>query len=716
MRGRPQLRALAERAGILASYRADDGATRNTPDATAVALLAAMGVDASSEAAARDALRDWEQREARRILEPVQISAVDGPEARRVRLRLPPRGARPDTWHLTLRDEQGAEVHAEGRVAARGSRLALPLPAQPTAGYCEIELTLEGGRERSEARQRRIVVPRRCAEVRTLLGGEPAFGLTANLYTLRSERNWGVGDLGDLAELLRFATDSGAAFVGVSPLHFLWNRGHDVSPYAPVSRLYRNPIYLDIERIPEFAESEAARQAIAEPGARARLEAARRADRVDYDAISALKREILKPLHRTFAARHRNRPTPRGRAYARYLEEQGDALRDFATYVALAERFSNDPGCDWRRWPGAYRDARSAEVERFRRERPECVDFHRYVQFEIDRQLAACAHSGREAARTAGLLQDLALGSTAAGADAWMFPEIFAPGVRIGAPPDAFNADGQDWGLPPLDPHRMRDHGYDYWIRLLRASCRHARALRIDHAMALTRLFWIPPGLTPRDGAYVRYPLGELLGILALESQRHATAVIGEDLGTVPRGFAGQLARAGVLSWRVLYFERRGRGFRPAHAYSRRALVTANTHDLPPLIGFARGRDLELRRHIGAIPNEPALADARAERGATCRALARRLSREGILETRAALPSAPALCAAVNAFLCRTPAPLVGISLDDLAGETEPVNLPGISAELFPSWRRRMRLAIESLRSNPGVRLGLRAVASRRRS
>ncbi len=716
MRGRPQLRALAERAGILASFRADGGATRVTSEATAVALLAAMGVDGSSEAAARAALRDWDERAARRILEPVQVVAVGGPEARRVRVHLPRRGPRPSAWRLALRDEQGAETCAEGRVLTRGPRLALRLPAQPAAGYCEIHLTLEAGSERTEARQRRIVVPRRCAEVEALFGGQPAFGLTANLYTLRSGRNWGVGDFGDLAELLRFAGECGAAFVGISPLHFLWNRGQDVSPYAPVSRLYRNPIYLDLERTPELAESEAARARLAEPDVHTRLEAARRADRVDYDAVSALKREILELLHRTFAAQHRDRSTPRGRAYAHYLEQQGDALRDFATYLALAERFSTPHGQDWRQWPQAYRSPRSAEVRRFRQEHAERIDFHRYVQFEIDRQLEACARSGSQAGSAAGLLQDLALGSTAAGADCWMFPEVFAPGVRIGAPPDAFNADGQDWGLPPLNPQRMRDQGYDYWIRLLRASCSHARALRIDHAMALTRLYWIPPGRSPREGAYVRYPVGDLLGILALESQRHATAVVGEDLGTVPRGFAALLARAGILSWRVLYFERRGQAFRPAHAYSRRALVTANTHDLPPLAGFVRGRDLELRRQIGTLGSDAALADARAERAASCRALARRLSREGILGESAALPPVPDLCAAVNAFLCRTPAPLVGISLDDLAGESEPVNLPGASAERFPSWRRRMSLAMDSLRSHPGVQKGLRAVDSRRRA
>ncbi|HEY5658926.1 MAG TPA: 4-alpha-glucanotransferase, partial [Myxococcota bacterium] len=554
----------------------------------------------------------------------------------------------------------------------------------------------------------------RCAEIGETLGTARGFGLTANLYTLRSARNWGVGDMGDLAELLRFAGSRGAAFVGISPLHYLWNLGHDVSPYAPVSRLYGNPLYLEIEAIPELAESPVARARLAQPAFRTRLEAARQADAVDYDTVSALKREILEPLHRVFAARQRDQRTGRGRAYANFLRERGPSLIDFATYLALAEHFANRGERDWRKWPRTYRDPRSPAVARFRRDHAESVDFHCYVQFELDRQLAACA---RERARsTPGVLADLALGSTAGGADTWLYPGLFAPDVRMGAPPDAFNAAGQDWGLPPPDPHRMREQRYAYWTHLLRASCAHARALRIDHAMALTRLYWIPPGHSPRDGAYVRYPVRDLLGILALESRRSGTSVIGEDLGTVPRGFAAQLARAGVLSWRVLYFERDARGFRAARTYSRRALITANTHDLPPLAGFAAGSDLALRRRIGAISEDSALAAARAERRETCRALARRLSREGLLPARTALPSHPQLAAAVHAFLARTPAPLVGLALDDLAGETEPVNLPGASAEVFASWRRRMALDLKSLARDAGAQQAVCAAAPRRRS
>jgi len=701
--------------GIALAYQAIGGETRFTSEATAVALLAAMGLDGSSEASAETALRERAEREARRCLDPVRVAVEGRPAAGRVDVRLPTRAARPTSWRLELRAEDGAEAHAEGRVGSGTAALSLRLPAPLGPGYHDLRVVLEGGRACSEARQRRIVVPRRCAEIDAALGDRRAFGLTTNLYTLRSRRNWGAGDLGDLDALLRFAGERGAAFVGTNPLHFLWNRGNAVSPYAPASRLYRNPLYLDVEAIPELAENDVARAQLANETFRVRLEAARAADALDYEGVAALKREILEPLHRCFAARHRGSATPRGRAYASYLEAQGEALDDFATYLALTEHFESSEPRGWRAWPDAYRDPRSREVRRFREAHAESVDFHRFLQFELDRQLATCARTGTEAGVPLGLFEDLALGATAGGADTWMFRDQFVSGARMGAPPDAFSTDGQDWGLPPLDPRALREQGYDYWARVVRASCAHAGALRIDHAMALNRLYWIPTGHLPRDGAYIRYPAAELLGILALESQRRGTVVIGEDLGTVPAGFAAQLARSGILSWRVLYFERHRRGFRAARHYSRRALVTANTHDLAPLAGFVRGRDLELRRRVGAIEDEDALAAARAERDAACRALARRLAREDILPRGAELPAPPALCAVVHAFLSRTPAPLVGISLDDLAGETEPVNLPGTPPDRFPHWRRRMALAIESLRSDRGVGEGLRAIETDRR-
>jgi 4-alpha-glucanotransferase len=711
MAERPQLRALADRAGIVASFRGAGGETRVTSDATRVALLEAMGLDASSESSAAAALRDLDEHEARELLAPARVVVQGTRAADRIPLRLPEGSSARALWRLELRDEAGKVRRSEGQLG-RG-RALLPLPAQLGPGYYEVRVVLEGSEGPQDARQRLVIAPRRCVEVADLLGRTSAFGLMANLYTLRSRRNWGVGDLGDLEQLVGFAGEAGAAFVGISPLHFLWNRGTSVSPYAPVSRLYRNPLYLDMEAIPELAECEPARTQLADSDFRSRLEKVREAELLAYEGVAALEREILEPLHRTFAALHRDRSTPRGRAYASYRERQGDLLTDFATYLVLAERFSASAKRDWREWPHTYCDPRSPGVRRFREQHSEEVDFHCYIQFELDRQLQSCAHASEQARLRVGLLQDLALGSTAGGADAWMFQGLFAAGARMGAPPDEFNPAGQDWGMPPLDPRQLRDQAYGYWSQLLRASFAHAHALRIDHAMALTRLYWIPSGRPPSEGAYVRYPARDLLGILALESRRHGALVIGEDLGTVPPAFSAQLARWGILSWRVLYFERSGRGFRPSRTYSRRALVTANTHDLPPLAGFVQGRDLELRRQAGAIESDLALAEAQSERRKWCRALAQRLRAEAILGDGEALPPPPRLCAAVSAFLCRTPAPLVGIALDDLVGETEPVNLPGTKQDRFPSWRRRMALPVEGLGSQPGVQVVLGAVSRR---
>lgn len=711
MAERPQLRTLADRADIVASFRGAGGETRVTSDATRVALLEAMGFDASSESSTAAALWELDEREARELLAPVRVVVQGARAAQRIPLRLPEGSSARALWRLELRDEAGEVRRSEGQLG-RG-RAGLPLPARLDPGYYEVRVVLEGAEEARVARQQLVIAPRRCVEVTELLGRTSAFGLMANLYTLRSRRNWGVGDLGDLEQLIGFAGESGAAFVGINPLHFLWNRDTDVSPYAPVSRLYRNPLYLDIEAIPEFAGCEPARTRLTDPGFRPRLEKVRKAELLDYEGVAALKREILEPLHQTFVALHRERSTPRGRAYASYRERQGGLLTDFATYLVLAERFSDTAERDWREWPHIYHDPRSPEVGRFQEQYSEAVDFHCYLQFELDRQLQSCAHASEQARLRVGLLHDLALGSTAGGADAWMFQGLFATGARMGAPPDEFNPAGQEWGMPPLDPRRLRNQAYSYWSQLLRASFAHAHALRIDHAMALTRLYWIPSGRPPGDGAYVRYPARELLGILALESHRHGALVVGEDLGTVPPAFSAQLARWGILSWRVLYFERSGRGFRPSRTYSRRALVTANTHDLPPLAGFVQGRDLELRRQVGAIESDTALAKAQDERREACRALARRLRAEAILGEGETLPPPPRLCAAVSAFLCRTPAPLVGIALDDLVGETEPVNLPGMTPDRFPSWRRRMALPVEGLHSHPGVRMALRAVSRR---
>ena len=692
MSARPQLRALAEQVGVVSSYIDQFGRTRPTADRVRLALLEAMGFAARSEAAARCELERLRERQAAQLLAPVRVA--DARAARRVAIA-PQQRAR--AWSIDIVREDGVRVHLTG-VRRRAERPALVLPPLPL-GYhrVRVALTAAGGRERV-AEQRLIVVPPRCAAPRERLARRRAYGLLANLYTLRSAHNWGFGDLSDLGALVDWAATLGAAFVGINPLHALTNRGEQISPYSPVSRLYRNLLYLDATAAPEWPALPAAqRQELAGNSA---LAALRAADRIDYAAVRAVKDRAFAALHDVFASRHHGRGSARDAAYQRFLAIEGTALRDFATFSALQEHFERRGVPQLQKWPAAFRDPRSAAVGDFRAAERDRIDRHCYLQFELDRQLGVVAKAARARGLPVGVYQDLALGSARTGSDVWAFPQLFVDGVDIGAPPDDYSPTGQNWALPPMNPHALAATGYEYWIRLVRAALRHAGALRIDHIMGLFRQYWIPAGASGADGAYVRFPADDLLGILALESRRAAALVIGEDLGTVPHGLTRQLARWSILSTRVLYFERRrDGGFRPSRSYPRRALVCANTHDLVPLAGFWRGDDLSLRSRLGLL-NGRRLEAAQEGRECERRALLRRLRREGVLAAGQGLPEDAELRAAVHAFLARTPAALAGVSLDDLAGESTPVNMPGVSLARYPSWSRRMRLSVESLRAD----------------
>lgn len=706
MSARPALAALAERAGILPSYvsmrtpGSAEGGVRLTSDATREALLAAMGLDGTSEAAARDALRALDAAEGASLLAPVRVETLGSTAGARLPLRWPRLAGRA-AWRVELHEESGRRSVREDRASPGRSR-SLPLPAPREPGYHRVHLVVEAGGALHEAEQRFIACPARCPAVREVLGRSRGFGLLANLYALRQRDDWGVGDLSHLRRLVKLAGAGGAAFIGLNPLHALRNRGLDVSPYSPVSRIFRNELILEVAAVPELRECEAARRRLASPGFAARLARLRERPDVDYDGVREAKREILLLLHRCFAAgAHRSE---RARAYARYRQREDPELTAFATFAALDEHLEARTGpADWRRWPEAWRSPDSPAVARFREEHAGEVDFHRWVQFELDRQLAGSARAAQRAGLGIGLYQDLALGASAGGYDTWAAPHLYARGASAGAPPDDFSALGQDWGLPPIVPWRLAERGYRDWSRLLRAGLDHAGALRIDHVMGLLRLWWLPEGAAPGEGAYVRYPTRDLLGILALESRRHGAVIVGEDLGTVPAGLAARLARQGILSTRVLLFERSAAGFRPAAGYSRRALTTTTTHDLPPLAGFFAGRDLELRRAVGHIASDEALAEARRERERTCRALARRLG-------PGAEQDGPARAEAAVRFLSRTPSPLVGFPLDDLVAEVEPVNLPGVPQELHRSWSRRMGVTLEDLPAQPAFRRAMAAV------
>ncbi|HEY7877237.1 MAG TPA: 4-alpha-glucanotransferase [Gemmatimonadaceae bacterium] len=664
-----------------------------------------MGIDASTDARAGDALRQLDDRDQRRIFAAVRVVLADEAWESTLRFRIPaefgpPNASKHVEYECTLRDEHGENTtYAGGLRRTPGDLVDVGLAPLIGAGYYDAHLTLQVRGARREAEQLLILAPPACVTPTT-----PAFGIVANLYTVRSATNWSVGNLGDLARLAEWSAAHGASFVGINPLHALRNTGHDISPYSPVSRLFRSPAYLDIEAIPELAASDAARALLSSTAVRAELADLRAGTRVEYERATSLARPILEALHSTFRTHHDAADDPRRAAYERYVTREGDALTAHATFCALDEHFA--PAASWREWPAAYRVPSSPAVAEFRAAHRERVDFHRWLQFVLDDQLAHAAQRGRDAGLSMGIYQDLAIGSAPNGSDAWAYQHLFASGVTVGAPPDPLAPQGQNWGMPPISPHRLHDDRYAYWIALLRASLRHGGALRIDHVLGLFRQFWIPEGRPVHEGAYVRVPTNDLLGILALESARHRAIIVGEDLGTVPPEVPPMLRAWGIHGSRVLLFERARKGsFRRAAAYEPLSLATANTHDLPPLAGFWRGRDLELRHEHGLIATPTEYARARAARASARRALFRRLVTDGALDAQrdpVALTGAE-LCAAVHRFLCATPANLVGLSLDDLTGETEPVNLPGVPPDEYPSWTRRMRVPLESLNTDPGV-------------
>lgn len=732
---RSPLDELAEAYGICLDYWDIWGGRHPVGDETKRAILAAMGVRADTEDDIDRELATRRDRPWREACDPALVVRTDSTggswsfrlpadegEDARVRIRWE---VRDESGRLRHRAEAGpgldpAEArHLEGR---RYARVALPLPTGLDPGYYDLSAYAVTPSRFVEGTLRLIIVPPACFVPPVFREGRGTWGLSLQLYGLRSSRNWGAGDFGDLAEVVDWAVkDLRCGIIGVNPLHALRNtRPYHVSPYSPDSRLYLNLLYLDVERVPEYQESAEAQRLVQDEAFKARLDEIRQSDRVSYDQVAETKRAVLEACFATFEDRHLGHeaggsarpPTERGRAFERYLRDEGEALEAFAVFQALTDamRAEYPDLWVWQDWPPPYRDPTSEAVAAFRDAHQSRVRFYQYVQWVAGEQLARVADQTRSLGMPIGLYHDLALGSDRSGADAWVYQDILAQGADCGCPPDAFAPEGQNWGLPPVDPHRLRAGGYRMFAEILRHNLRFGGALRIDHVMALFRLFWIPRGLTASAGAYVRYPTEDLLGILALESVRHQALVVGEDLGTVPDEVRERLAAARVLSYRVFYFERRGDGgWNPPGDYPAQAVAVATTHDLPTLAGFWAGEDIEVRAALGHYPDEAAKRAAQEERQRDKARIwdalqAERLLPPGLPGAAADLPRmTPELCEAIHTYLAHTPSWVVLAALDDVVGEMAQANLPG-TLDAYPNWSRRMALSLEDLRRDPRPR------------
>jgi len=698
---------LADRLGIARHYWDIAGSRHETTAATARALLAAMGISAKSPTEVEASLTHLDRRKWEERCPPVLVLRP----SEKIEIPITALGAAFDgsiAWKVIVEggpeiggETPGADlpiVDAEQREGQYRERRILPLRRQLPLGYHQV--VFSGA---VEAVVRLIIVPDRCYLPPDIGEGHKLWGLAAQLYSLRSAMNWGLGDFRDLADLCSWAGSKGAATILLNPLHALFP-GHpeSASPYFPSSRSFLNPLYLSPQDIPDFEESADARGRRSDPAMVAAMEALRECDWIDYSGVATVKYEILRLLYETFRRRLSRDGDARAQAFRRFVETEGAALEDFAAFEVLAERFGTPV---WTEWPKEYQCPDSPSVVAFRRTRADEVAFRAYLQWQADLQLGAAAKAAKDGGMCLGLCRDLAVGCSIHGADGWRYQGVYLKGARLGAPPDPFNPSGQDWGIAPLDPHGLRERAYAPFIELLRANMRHAGALRIDHVMAIARQFWVPTGAERRSGTYIRYPLEDLLGILALESQRNRCMVIGEDLGTVPEGLRRRLAAAGILSCRVLYFEQDAGRFRRPEDYPQLATACLSTHDLPTLKGYWEGTDLEEKRALRVYPSAEVQHLNEEGRIADKAGLLAALRASRLLDEDGAGDAVgyAQLWMAVHQYLARSRCVLAFVQLDDLVDEDVQINVPGTIETERPNWRRRLHLSLEQLRSDPEI-------------
>jgi 4-alpha-glucanotransferase len=721
------LRMLADRAGIAADYYDIAGTHHVTSDDTRRAILTAMNLQVANRDELIAELEAWQNRWWLRGCEPVHVLRL-GRSAGTWSLYVPCESQDEAALHVQwsinaenrekrLEQTEGPGLRVEETRTIQGRRcvrVALAFPQDLPLGYYSVMAHAKAGGSNTEAAFRLIVAPERCYIPDQLQQGVRWWGVALQLYSLKSERNWGIGDFGDLTTVAEWAGKGlGAAVIGLNPLHALKNsKPYHVSPYSPASRLFLNDLYIDITQVPECWTDTDVQSRLADPSFRARIDAVRRNELVDYDAVKSAKREVLEFCHRTFlrdnfeGVEPELKPTTdRGRSFYQFAEREGQSLAHYALFQALEEeRQSAQPDSTvWEDWPEPYRTPTSEAVEEFRRRRMPRVRFFEYLQWLAAEQLLAVVRKTHEVGMPIGLYHDFALGSDRYGADGWLNQEVLAFKADCGAPPDAFAPEGQNWGFSPLDPLRLRASGYQYVIELLRNNLRYGGALRIDHVMALFRLFWIPRGLPPAMGTYVHYRDDELLAILALESVRAKSLVIGEDLGTVPDWVRDRLGPAGVLSYRVFYFEREHwGGWKPPAHYPAQSLAVVTTHDLPTLNGYWEGADIETRSALGLFPSEEARNTMWAERHREKAGILAALQSEGLLpsgmsDDPAQVPTMTTeLVESIHQYLARTPAWIVLTNIEDVIGIRTQTNVPG-TVDQHPNWCRKLSLTLEEL-------------------
>lgn len=689
-----QLRQLASLHGIRHHYRDVSGQLQEASAESLFRVLQVFGVPLDRPEEVPGLLRESRKARWQRVLEPVVV-AWEGKAAIPLRLAVT---ALVGGFRALVRLENGEVREYRGRLADLPTRREvriegikhliklLRLPGRFPPGYHRLELETAG--QTAEAMV--IAAPRQAyrgeSEAPTRL-----WGLFLPLYSLRRQSSWGAGDFSDLAALMQWTAEQGGNMVATLPLLASVDWG-DPSPYSPGTRLFWNEFYVDPTQTPEFAQSSKARQLLESRHVREKLEALRAEPLVDYQEQMNLKRKVLVALAETFFAGE----NPRRAALERYCRDNPH-VEAYARFRAVSERH----GVDWTRWPdrlrnGAIQDG-DYEEDTFR--------YHLYAQWQTEEQLRTATDHARESNLLWYL--DFPLGVSRSGFDVWSQRDMFALEASGGAPPDAFFTKGQNWGFPPLHPERLREQRYRYLIDSLRGQLRYAKVLRLDHVMSLYRLFWVPNGMSAKEGVYVHYPMDELFAVVTLESHRYKARIVGENLGTVPPEVDTAMARHAVHDMYVVQYELKMDPEQPLRPVRPMSVASLNTHDMPTFKAFYEAMDVEDRLDLDLLTADQAV-EIRKERVEQCRLMAEFLKRKGLLKS--SLNDTQAVMEACQAYLGLSSAAVVLLNLEDLWGETTPQNTPGTFKER-PNWRRKAMYSLEEFRRLPSVLQGMRRVA-----
>jgi 4-alpha-glucanotransferase len=682
------LRALAQFAGIQVSYVDMSGQRHHAAPEALRAILNALGIPAGSLREVGNSLREHQFRRAKRLIEPVTV-AWDGEEPV-IELTVPAERNR-DRFECRIHLEGGGTRRLSRRLdelpASRIMELGrsvflvkqLVLPSLPF-GYHRVELELH-----SQVSHGLIIsAPSKCY---ALPGSPKVWGGFLPMYALRSKQSWGAGNLSDFRALGKWVAGQGGGVLGTLPLlaAFMGSPCCEPSPYSPVSRLFWNEFYVDVPSIPEFGRCKQAQAIFNSSGFQKALRAARSSRLVDYQAEMELRRRVLTECARFLLAQK----SSRRKEFLDFVKQR-PLLQEYSRFRATCDRKRSS----WQHWEprlreGKFQDGDYSEADN---------TYHGYAQWIAQQQMDDLVADCRK--QDVRLYLDLPVGVHPDGFDVWREQNLFATGASVGAPPDIFFTKGQDWGFPPLHPERLRESGFRYVIEYLRFQMRHARVLRIDHVMGLHRLYWTPRGTGTGQGAYVTYPAEELHAILCLESQRHETVLIGENLGIVPPEVTESMFRHGFGQTYVAQFEQREDWKQALRTPPKKAVASANTHDTPTFAAQWQGSDIPLRQDLSLLTTQEARKE-RILRKKLNLATAKFLKAQKLLKSER--PVSRSALTAILAWLGATSAEVVLVSLEDLWDETQPQNVPGTTSE-YPNWKRKAALGLEEIQKQPRIR------------